>query len=119
MPGSRIGAFVRQRFVEPQLTANRGPICIQPFKSADEIGQHIATAVNEPIELVTVGRRVNTSAAAELNPVDELLECHLLFHSEGLRPLVERNHAIPRIANKPELEITFELPATDADAALF
>src|SRR2546430_13462072 len=51
-------------------------------KFSNEIGEHISIGIDKPIELIAMRRRVNTSAAAILDPVDKLLESHFVSRSE-------------------------------------
>jgi hypothetical protein len=58
--------------------SDESPIFIEPFESADEVGEYPPIRIDKPIELVPMGRRVNASAAAVMNPIDEFIESHFL-----------------------------------------
>ena len=92
---------------------------VQPFKSPNEIGEHPPIGIDKPIELVPVRRRVNASAAAVLDPIDKFLERHFVPELQSLSALVERDNAVPGVANKPEFEVSLELLAPDLPPALF
>jgi hypothetical protein len=52
---------------------------------------------------------MNAGAATILNPLDELLESHLLTHLYCFIALIERDNTVPGIANKSELKVALEL----------
>src|SRR5262245_26457690 len=62
---------------------------------------------------------MNASGAAELNPIDKIVEDHFVSELQGLDALVKRDDAVPRIANESEFEIGLELLASDFSAAFF
>src|SRR5213076_3002367 len=75
-----------------------------PMKS-----EHISVGIDKPIQLVTMRRRVNASCAAVLNPIDKLIEGHLVPDLQRFRALIKRHHAVPWVAHKSELEVGLEL----------
>src|SRR2546423_3847520 len=109
VPRPRIRASMRKHFTYPKLFCDHGPVFLQALESANEVCQHLAIGVDKPIKLVTMRRGMNAGAATILNPMDELLECHLLAHLHWFIALIERDHTVPRIANKSELKVAFEL----------
>src|SRR5438128_7186325 len=60
---------------------------------------------------------MDAGGAAELDPIDELVERHPVFHLHRLGPLVKRDDPVPWIADKAKFEIGFELAAADVDLA--
>src|SRR5437667_7779778 len=60
---------------------------------------------------------MDASGAAELDPVDKLLERHFVLHLQRFAPFVQGNDPIPRVTDEAELEIALELPAADVDLA--
>src|SRR5438067_8140906 len=64
-------------------------------------------------------RRVNASCAAVLNPIDKLIEGHLVPDLQRFRALIKRHHAVPWVAHKSELEVRLELFAPDFSPLLF
>ena len=60
---------------------------------------------------------MNAGRARELNPIDKLLERHLVFQLQRFGPFVERNDPVPRIANESEFKIFRELLSPDSDPA--
>src|SRR5262245_64312516 len=100
---------MRQRRVDAESRADVLPVGLKRFKLADVIGDHVPVRVHEPIQLIPVRHRVQTRAAAELNPLHEVIKRHLVAQLHSLAALVERNGSVPRIADEPELEVTLEL----------
>ena len=71
---------MRQGFGKAELLRDESPIRLESLESSNEIGQDISTAVHEPVELISMRRRVNTGAAAVLNPINKFLERHFVLH---------------------------------------
>lgn len=110
---------MRQLLGNAELLRHKNPVLFQLLEAADEIGEQISVRINKPIQLIAVRRRVNASAAAVLDPVHKLLKCHFIFELQSLIPFIKRDDAVPRVANKSELEVGLELLASDFPSALF
>ena len=104
----RICLVVRKWFGDAELSGDKTPVFFESFKSTDEIGKHIAVAIDKPIQLIAMRGRVEAGGAGVLDPTDKLIEAHFVFHLPPLHPIVKRNNAVPGIANEAELEIGIE-----------
>src|SRR5438067_7203989 len=62
---------------------------------------------------------MHACGTAVLDPIDKLVEAHVVPELQRLRAFIERYNPVPRIANKSELEIGFELFASGFSPALF
>ena len=62
---------------------------------------------------------MNAGGAAVLDPIDKLVEGHLISELQCFSALIQRDNAVPRIAHKPELEVGLELFAPEFSSALF
>jgi hypothetical protein len=109
VPRPRVGAGMRKHFAYSKLFRDHGPVFLQAFESANEVCQHLAIGVDKPIKLVPMRRGMNAGATTILNPMNELLERHLLTHLSYFVALIERDDTIPGIANKSELNVALEL----------
>src|SRR5438034_8961763 len=110
---TRPGVFasVRQLLLQTELLRHKSPVLIESLKFSDEVGQHVSVGIDEPIQLIPVRRGMDARGTAVLNPIDKLFEAHFIPELERLCALIQRHNPVPRIANKSELEIGFELPA--------
>src|SRR5438045_2676111 len=61
---------------------------------------------------------MDAGGAAELDPVDELVKGHFVFHLDRLDAFVERDDAVPGVADEAEFEVALELTPADVDLAL-
>src|SRR6266496_355747 len=114
-----VGSPMRQLFIYTELLRDKSPVLLQPLEFSDEIGEHISVGIDKPIQLVTVRRRVNAGCTAVLDRIDKLFECHLVSELQRFGALIERDNAVPRIANKAELEVRLELFAPNFSPSLF
>src|SRR6476660_1685853 len=64
MPLPGVFASVRQLFLHTKFLRHKSPILVEPLESSDEIGQQIAVRIDEPIELVSMRRRMHTCGTA-------------------------------------------------------
>ena len=104
---------------DAELLRYKSPVLVESFEFSNEVREHIAIRINKPIQLVAMRGGVNTSRAAVLDPVDKLFESHLVLELERLGALVERDDAVPRVANKSEFKVSLELLSPDFSPALF
>src|SRR6266487_3745981 len=114
-----VGSPMRQLFIYTELLRDKSPVLLQPLEFSDEIGEHISVGIDKPIQLVTVRRRVNAGSTAVLDPIDKLFEGHLVPDLQRFGALIERDNAIPWVANKAELEVRLELFAPNFSPLLF
>src|SRR5581483_571167 len=77
MPRPWIGPSMRQIFGYTELFRYKSPVLFESFEFPDEIGKHVAVRIDEPIQLIPVRRRVNTSGAAVFDPIYEIVKAHL------------------------------------------
>jgi len=104
---------------DAELLRHKSPVLVESFEFPNEVREHIAIRINKPIQLVAMRGGVNTSRAAVLDPVDKLFESHLVLELERLGALVERDDAVPGVANKSEFKVSLELLSPDFSPALF
>ena len=110
---------MRERFFgDAEFIGDEGPVPVEAFEAADEIGEHVPAAVEEPIELITMRRGMDAGRAAKLDPLDEFVEGHFVFHLHRLGALVQGDDAVPRVADEAEFEVALELSPADLDLAL-
>src|SRR5205814_8425475 len=119
MAPSRIRSLVRQLLLNTELLGHKSPVLVEPLEFSDEISQQISVGIDKPIQLIPMGRRMDASGAAVLDPINKFFEAHFLPELQRLRAFIERYNPVPRIANKSELEIGFELFASGFSPALF
>src|SRR6266487_508338 len=109
---------MRYRLSNAKLLCYKGPVFFQPFELPDKIGQNFPIGIYEPVKLISVRGRMNTRAAAVLDPIDKFIKRHFVSHLLGFGAFIKRDDAVPRITNKPKLKVSLELPSSDIDSAL-
>jgi len=109
MSQPRVAARVWKRFAYPEPFRDHNPIFLQTFESTDEIRQHLAIGIDKPIKLVAMRGGMDARRTTVLNPADKLFESHFLPHLGRFISFIERNNAVPWIANEPKLKIAREL----------
>lgn len=86
----RTAVVVRQRHVtQPEPTRHVAPVLFDVFELADEVGEHAAAWVDEPVELIAVRYGVQASATAVFSPFDEIIERHALLRGLTIPAFVQ------------------------------
>src|SRR6266404_1356264 len=106
-----------QRLSNAKLLCYDGPVFFKSFELSDKIGQNFPVGIYEPVELISMRRRMNTRAAAVLDPIDKFIKRHFVSHLFGFGAFIKRDDAVPRITHKPKLKVSCELPLPDFDPA--
>jgi hypothetical protein len=66
--------YMRQRVVYTDSAAYEFPVFFQALEFSNIIHKNIPMRVYKPIKLITMGQGINARSAAELDPVNELIE---------------------------------------------
>src|SRR5213079_1079615 len=118
MAASWIRSPVRQLLFNTELLRQKSPVLVEPLEFSDEISQQISVGIDKPIQLIPMGRRMDASSAAVLDPINKFFEAHFLPELQRLRAFIERYNPVPRIANESEFKVGLELFAASFSAAL-
>src|SRR5262249_54619993 len=78
MTRSGVFASMRQFLLHAEFLRHKSPILIESLEFSDEIGQQISVCIDKPVELVPVRGRMQACGTAVLDPIDKLLEAHLV-----------------------------------------